>query len=207
MIKAIIFDFDGTLCTTHGLGFEAMQRTAEKFDETISKEKWASFEGLNREEKIKKAFPSKAKEMIPTYNDFYETIFVERAEPLGNAIEALEQLKKNHKLFIFSTKYTDSINKGLTKFGIKDCFLEVLGKENLEKQKPDKWGVEFLLSKYSFKREEVVLVGDSLVDEQASKNAGIRFIQFVNPKEEKNVLGNYSKIRSHLELVTLLPKL
>ena len=51
-----------------------------------------------------------------------------------------------------------------------------------------------MLSKYSLKKEEVVLVGDSLVDEQATQNAEIKFIQFVNPSEEKNVKGKYKKI-------------
>ena len=203
MIKGIIFDFDGTLFHTEHLGKEVIALVCSKLKIEFDVSNWEKLLGKNREDRIKILFPKRKNEILSEFNKEYEKIFADKIFEIGNSLKAIPILSKNYKLFIFSTKYVNLINSGLTKNNLNKYFLEIAGWETFENKKPHKEGIEYILSKYNLKKNEVVLVGDTPLDKEASKNAGIKFILFDNP-HEKITTDAEIIISNHLDLLEIL---
>jgi N-acetyl-D-muramate 6-phosphate phosphatase len=206
MIKGIIFDFDGTLFQTEHLGVKIIQEICEEKGIDFPAKKWTSLIGVNREDRIRKFFPEESDEIIKSYNEKYDKIFFERIHEIGDSEKAIPLLAEKYKLFIFSVKYVYLIKKALEIKKLDKYFEEIVGYESFENKKPSKDGIEHILSKHGFEKNEIVLVGDSILDKDASKNAGISFVLFKNPTEKQEFSSDYS-IKSHLDLVELLNKI
>jgi phosphoglycolate phosphatase-like HAD superfamily hydrolase len=65
--------------------------------------------------------------------------------------------------------------------------------------KPHPESIEKIVQKFDLNKEEVVFVGDSEVDQQAAKSAGIKFISYKNTE-----IANDAFIDDHLALLNVI---
>jgi HAD superfamily hydrolase (TIGR01549 family) len=203
MIKGILFDFDGTLFHTEHLGSKSIAKVCSDLKIDFDIKLWANLPGKNREDRIKVLFPGREKKVLEKFNKEYENLFFKKIVEIGDSVKAIPILNKKYKLFIFSTKYEYFIRKALKKFNLEKYFLEIVGWESFENKKPNREGIDFILSKYNLKNDEIVLVGDSIVDKESATKANIQFIGFNNP-HEKETIRTEMTISSHLDLNDLL---
>ena len=206
MIKGIIFDFDGTLFHTENLGKEVIAQVCSKLKIDFDISNWEKLLGKNREDRINILFPDRKDQILIEFNKEYEKIFADKIFEIGDSLKAIPLLSEQYKLFIFSTKYVSLINAGLIKNNLRKYFLEIIGWETFENKKPHKEGIEYILSKYNFKKDEVVLVGDTNLDKEASENTGIKFVLFDNPHAKRTTEAEII-ISNHLDLLQILHKL
>ena len=87
----------------------------------------------------------------------------------------------NIKIGIVSTAKTELINRTLTHFDI-ECDA-VVGWQ-LFHRKPSAKLVEMILKKLNVKCDEVISIGDSIIDKQMSDNGGVRFIGAIWDSED-----------------------
>jgi HAD superfamily hydrolase (TIGR01509 family) len=70
---------------------------------------------------------------------------------------------------------------------------------DVKNPKPHPESVEKIIQKLNLRKEEVVFVGDSEVDQQTAKSSGVRFIAYKNRE-----IATDAFIEDHLELLNLL---
>jgi len=204
MIKTIIFDFDDTLFSTGGIGSkllkEILKETTFKFDQ----KKYKQLSGLNMQDKLKILYPKNNEELFEKWSKQYDTEFILHTKPFPGAIDAINELTKNKiNLFIFSTKKLKYIQQALKKFNLINSFIEIIAKDNIMTPKPDPSGLNIILSKYSMKRSEIILVGDSLIDEKAALNAQIRFVQ-IDHFHDETIKTAIAKVKDFSELIKFI---
>jgi HAD superfamily hydrolase (TIGR01549 family) len=198
MIKAIIFDSDDTIFNSKGLGSKTLKLICKKHKVKFDKAKYKTLTGMSRCDKAKELF-GENNDIWLEWDKAYEKDYAKYAIALPNAITTLKKLKKQNILFfIFSTKNSWLIKQALEKFGVIDLFEEIVGGEAKPK-KPAPKLMEIILKEYNIKKNEVILVGDSKVDEVAAQNIGVDLIQV-------NYL-NKTKLKSAKHIITNLKQL
>jgi len=204
MIKAIFFDFDDTLFCTSGIGSKLLKEVLKGTTLKFNKKKYKQVKGLNMQEKLKIIYPNDHELLFEKWSKQYDTEFVLHTKPFPGTISMIKELtKKGIKLFIFSTKKLKYIKQALEKYNIANSFTEIIAKDNVVTPKPNPIGLNIILSKYSLKRSEVILVGDSEIDEKAALNAQARFVQ-INHSKDKKIPTAVIKVNSFDELIKFI---
>lgn len=179
--KAVIFDFDYTLGdSTDGIilsvnyalekmGYEPAER--ETIRKTIGLSLPETYIALTGDRRVEKG-------------EEFRTYFVEKADKImtGNsklypdAVEVLAHLKqKNIKMAVVTTKFDYRIEGILAQCNAEGYVSLIVGGNNVVNPKPDPEGTLKVLKTWNLAREEVLYVGDSLVDAKTAKSAGVPF--------------------------------
>ncbi len=186
MIKAIFFDFDETLFSTSGIGSKLLKEVLKETNLKFDQKKYKQVKGLNMQDKLKILYPKEHEKLFKKFSKQYDVEFILHTKPFFGAIDAVNEFtKRGIKLFIFSTKKLKYIKQALEKYGIANLFIEIIAKDNVALPKPNPIGLNIILSKYSLKKSDCVIVGDSVIDEQSALNAQLKFIQINHLNEEK----------------------
>ncbi|MFC1697781.1 HAD family hydrolase [Nanoarchaeota archaeon] len=197
MTKAIIFDLWGTLLHNGVkpspnkqiksiLGLEKMDFSEFIFifEEAFMTQKNPSME--NEFKKVCKTFLVKPeKELI----DKMVKVWKENksfAKPFPETIEVLDGLKKKYKLILLSNTDGFLIQKILKKYDMEKYFEQIVLSCNIGMLKPNPDIFKLILEKNKLKKEEVVMVGDSMIsDIEGAKEVGIKgiLIDLDNPEK------------------------
>ena len=141
MIKAVLFDLDGTLIDTNELIYNAFCTAfKEVLHKDISKEEITSLYGRP----LQDSFSNYTKDIIiieklinthRTYNDLHHDSM---CKPFNGVIELLTKLKeKNIKCGIVTSKRKNVAIRGMTLGGIIDLIDIIISPEDTKKHKPD----------------------------------------------------------------------
>lgn len=178
-IKAILFDFDGTVANTNELIVESWQYVYKKIlgreaDEADIK---ASF-GEPLAVTMAKVFPdTPVDEAIDLYRGHQKDIYEGLIEPFPGMVELIKRLKADGlKVSITTSRLRNSTLIGLKKFGLLETIDEIITCEDTDKHKPDPKPALISLEKLGVKAEEALMVGDSIFDMQCAHNAGVKAV-------------------------------
>lgn len=96
----------------------------------------------------------------------------------------------------------------LKRFNMINYFSIIVAREDVSKMKPDKEGIDFILSKMNLQPDEAIFVGDSWVDAKAANEAGVAFVLIRNDllDAQKYGITIWKHIRSMVELVQIIKK-
>jgi HAD superfamily hydrolase (TIGR01509 family) len=129
--------------------------------------------------------------------DFREYIVHLKMEP--HLLQTLGRLKENGILRVVNTNRTTSMPHVMDRFDLWPFFDMVVTALDVKNPKPHPESVEKILQTFNLKRNEVVFVGDSELDQQAAKSAGIKFIAYKNKEIPSDAF-----IDDHLELLNFI---
>jgi HAD superfamily hydrolase (TIGR01509 family) len=87
----------------------------------------------------------------------------------------------------------------MERFGLWPFFDMVVTALDVKNPKPHPESVEKILQEFNLKKDEVVFVGDSEVDQQTAKSSGVRFVAYKNRE-----IPSDAYIDDHLDLLHLL---
>jgi phosphoglycolate phosphatase-like HAD superfamily hydrolase len=177
-IKAVIFDFDGTVADTMGFLTQlATELISENYNisKDEAKKRYLETTGAEFASQIETIFPShpKNREVVELFEaKKEEDIFEHPIFP--EAVSVLEYFqKKQIKSFICSSTKQEIITKYCNLYNIGHLVTDLFGqKEGFGKREQ----IEFILSHYGLEPEDMLFVGDSLKDYEFTKKKGIRFI-------------------------------
>ncbi|MFS0784321.1 HAD family hydrolase [Bacillus sp. 1P06AnD] len=175
-MKAVIFDFDGTLANTLPLCFYAFQHVFKKYDQAdyAPKDIVAMFgpseTGIIE---LNLMHPDKAG-AIDLYYELYESEHDQYVQPIQMIEKMLQNLKdKGYKLGIYTGKARKSLDISLKALNIGDYFDAAVTGDDVSCPKPDPEGLLNVLKILNVPANETIYVGDSEGDIMAGKAAGM----------------------------------
>jgi pyrophosphatase PpaX len=178
-IKAVLFDFDGTIMDTNDIIIKSWQHT---FLAIEGKERpldaiTSSF-GEPLSITMKSLFPDKdTEEMVNTYRNYQRHIYTDKINMFPGITELISELKlRSYQLGIVTSRLWESTRQGLYKFDIAHMFDAVVSAEDTTVHKPDPAPCLICLDKLGIRPEEAIFVGDSKFDVLCARNAGVQSV-------------------------------
>jgi phosphoglycolate phosphatase len=176
-ISLIIYDFDGTLVDTlfdiadsvnltlADLGLSQLSR------ETIRKYVGKGVERLMSQTLYDTDFTDIPR-AVALFKKHYSENLINHTDFYPHGREILEHFK-NKKQAICSNKPEDFVRRILESLEELDPFDAILGGDSVKSKKPDPEGLNSILKKFNISADEAVLIGDSPVDIETGKRAGV----------------------------------
>ena len=181
MVKAIVFDLDGTLLNTLDDLHMSVNYTMKKFNcPTLEKNQVRALLGNGIKYMINGALPELRRgeidEILPVFKEYYDIHKDDNTAPYDGVIKMLELVKKaGYKTAIVSNKYDQAVQQ--LKDGLFGGYIDfALGQVDGIASKPAPDGVWLALEKLGVSKDEAVYVGDSEVDLLTAKNSELRCI-------------------------------
>jgi pyrophosphatase PpaX len=175
-MKAIVFDFDGTLANTLPICFYAFQNVFKKFDQKdLTSDDIKEMFGPSETGIIRNNLSNPNKtEAIEYFYQKYEAFHKDFVENNTDIIELLELLKKLEiKIGIFTGKAKRSLDISLKALNMEGIFDAMITGDDVIKPKPDAEGLLKALSLLKVERSEAIYIGDSDADVIAGKQANV----------------------------------
>lgn len=175
-MKAVIFDFDGTLANTLPLCFAAFRDVFQQFDGiTYTDEEIVAMFGPPEEEMLTIHLRSnEADAAIERYFELYEARHHEFVQPNAAITQLLDTLKsRGYQLGIFTGKGRRALDISLTKLQMTDYFDAVITGDDVKHHKPHPEGLQHVLALLDTKAEDAIYIGDSNSDMAAGRDAGV----------------------------------
>jgi phosphoglycolate phosphatase-like HAD superfamily hydrolase len=197
-IKAIVFDWDGTIVDTMPLKIKNASRIFKKHYGVSCKytrESYKNHSGVSRKElfnliakdNIGKGLSGfefskiSAEFTLRNINSYKSsTVFNEKYREIFTWLT-----KRNLMLFVSSSAVKDEIVKLAILLNIKDCFLEILG--SFDNFRKGKHHIDYIKKKYALSTNHIMFVGDEKVDMRLSGRLGLMCVGVANGKRKSSL--------------------
>jgi phosphoglycolate phosphatase len=209
-LRAVIFDFDYTLADSSQGAIECINfALAEMGLDLVPAETACRTIGLSLNEtfltladyhdarrcnEFHRLFVQRAEEVMAKLTVLYESV--------PATIEALRE--RGLRLAIVSTKYRRRINEVLEREALLHGFHVVIGGEDVMQHKPHPQGLLEAMKKLECSPASVLYVGDSVVDAELAKRAGVPLLVVLSGVTPRTDFDNYEPV-AVLESVSELP--
>ncbi len=181
MIKAIIFDLDGTIIDSESLSFKAILDCAARWGVPVTKEeagtvvgrKWdEAFEILFARHQIPVSREEATAQVIAHFQDIVrkEVLFVPKVK------EAILDFSQHFRLALVSGSHRADVLWALQKLGVDHLFELVYGAEDYPRSKPAPDGYLKALGNLEVLAEDTVVFEDSVPGLMSAHAAGIRSV-------------------------------
>jgi len=183
-IKAVFLDLDGTIVK---LKYRYMDAKAEVFNmlrlngvpDYVLNLKLSLYENLenvrNYMENLGEGYMyGQLLNLSFKIAEKYELEVASNPELLNGAYEALMELKSmNLKLAIVTNNCLKATELTLSRLKIGEFFELIVARDHVKAMKPNPDLINYALLKLNLKRNEVIMVGDSVIDVKAALRAGV----------------------------------
>jgi pyrophosphatase PpaX len=176
MIKAVLFDLDGTLIDTNDLIIKSFQHTLKKhLNRNVSSSEIVMHFGEPLLTSLERYDKDNADILIQTYRAYNESIHDELTKEIVGVKETLRELKTlGVKVGIVTSKRRALAERGLKLFNLHGLMEVIITPEDTTKHKPDAEPVLKACELLEVLPEEALMVGDSHYDILCGKNAGAK---------------------------------
>jgi HAD superfamily hydrolase (TIGR01549 family) len=195
--KVLLWDFDGVIMDsnpvrTHGFGEVLKSYPARQVEELIKYHKQNG--GLPRYEKFRYFFKNIRHEQVDEEaikhlsKQFTDIMLKKLMDPSLLINDAVSFIKANYKSFIMhivSGSDQIELRKVCDALGLSSYFVSIVGSPIL---KPEL--VKQVLQQYSYNKNEVAFIGDSINDYDAALNNQVDFYGY-NNEDIRHLSGNY----------------
>lgn len=200
MLKAVIFDFDYTLgdstkgivlCMNHAftqMGYPVQE--VEAIRRTVGRRLQDAFHILtgnndeNEAELFTNLFKRKADEVMTISSELYPGV-----------MEMLEKLHENGiKTAIVTTKMRFRVEDILKRFDATVLIDKIVGADDVKIEKPNPEGLLWIIEHFGLGKSEVLYVGDSFIDAETAKNAGVNFAAVLTGTTTREEFEKYKSV-------------
>ncbi len=179
MIKAVLFDLDGTLANTLedlGCSTNFALRQFGCYEQPIEKFKY--FVGNGMKKLIERALPEEKRDeattnkVLQVFMNHYREHFADKTVAYDGITDLVSSLKQKDMKIAVVTNKAHEMAIQVTEKLFGDTFEIVCGKKDDFPAKPDPMLTLQIISEMGFEPKECLFVGDSGVDAQTAVNAG-----------------------------------
>lgn len=210
-LQAVIFDFDYTLADSSQGAIECINfALAEMGLDLVTEDAACRTIGLS----LSETFLTLAEHHDPLRCDEFHRLFVQRAEEVMAKLTALYEFvpatvealsERGLQLAIVSTKYRRRINEVLEREALLHGFHLVIGGEDVKQHKPHPQGLLEAMKRLECSPASVLYVGDSVVDAELAKRAGVPVVVVLSGVTPRTDFDNYEPV-AVLQNVSELPE-
>lgn len=198
----IVLDMDGTMIKSLDAKTKAFRRLFEDFGEDVMdkvEDHHLENPGMNRNQKIKYCYKTflgqnLSYNIIKDLSDKFGKFVLEEIYKcdLMDGLEEFLDENRSSDLYVLSSAPQDEVRDIIEYHGLDSWFIDIIGYPN------DK---ESVLRDLNTKYWDVVMIGDSVTDMNASINANIDFIAMIN--ENNKHLKNQPWVRNFNDLLEM----
>jgi phosphoglycolate phosphatase len=218
-IRFLIFDLDGTLVDSHkDIATSANWALSQMDLPTKTTEEVLGAIGYGIHNLVKLCLPPEQREdsgtrekALALFKEHYSTHLTDHSVLYPGVREFFQSPTWKHLKKVVLTNKVEAYGRDiLQEFKLLSCFSAVIGGDTLPTRKPHPEGILTLLKNHGYTPEETLMIGDSVPDVEAARNAGVRSVGIVagmgNTTELKNAAPDFL-IHSFEELHPLLESL
>lgn len=201
-ISAIIFDCDGVMFDSRQANINYYNHLLAKFNLPAITENEANFIHMHTaEESIRYIFRKTAfvEQALVHRSHLRYTPFIKDMIMEPGLKKLLETLKPQYGLAV-ATNRSDTIGEVLDSNGLKGFFDIVVSSLDVKKPKPHPESIYRILDFFGIAPEKAIYIGDSIVDWQTAKAAGVHFVAFRN--EDLETPWKVSHLKEITDLIT-----
>lgn len=189
-IKGIIFDCDGVLFDSKDVNIKYYNWVKEMFGLpplSLEEEEYVHMHSVHNS--FKKILPP---EFWPRIEEIRKKIDYSKLYPYlkmePGLVELLSDLRQCGFKLAINTNRTNTMLPILEVFGLNHYFFPVITADKLAFPKPYPESLFLILSIWKLEPKEVAYIGDSKVDEECAKRAGVPFWSYKNPGLQAEML-------------------
>lgn len=176
--RLLVFDFDGTLVDTKQDIADSVNRVLNELGlRTLDREILHTFIGKGVNHLMTRSLEGTGYDDLPRAIDafmrHYEEHLMDQTDLFPNCRETLDYFS-NKENTILSNKPTRFISRILEALDCEAPFSTIIGGDLMPAKKPDPGGLLHILEKHQVRPEETLMIGDSLVDVETGKRAGVK---------------------------------
>ena len=176
-VKGVVFDIDGTLIDSYQALFLAFRHTyenmglaplsAEEVRRVLGHGVGNTFHELLGETRVPEA--------MKLFRQKYEEVMRPHTHLLPGAREVIETLHgRGIPLALATNKLGYFARELFEYYGLDKLIAVIVGDGDVSQNKPDPEMLLYAIEKMHLKKEDVIFIGDSPIDIQTGKNAGVR---------------------------------
>jgi HAD superfamily hydrolase (TIGR01509 family) len=212
-VQGLIFDLDGTLADSMEYYYRlACDVTDLAGAPPVTRERLCELMGLGDPDLLRKLLP----EDFPEAEATLERIVRERLPAWARASEEIRPLpgciELLHRLHALDRRLGLATSSGraaayLDRWGVRHLFRAVVGREEVTRRKPHPESVLRCLSELGVEPRDAAYVGDSPIDIQAGRAAGVRTVGVLTGTSSRRALAALDPdhiLESAIELLDLL---
>jgi phosphoglycolate phosphatase len=177
-VRALVFDLDGTLINSkqdliHSVNAMLLELGRQELtEETIS-----GYIGHGAPRLVERALGEKCtgeerQRALEFFLRYYETHKLDTTHAYPGVVETLEKLREM-PMSVLTNKPVRMSMRILDAMGLSKYFRAIYGGNSFATKKPDPLGAKTILRELGAEPREALLVGDSEVDVQTARNAGM----------------------------------
>lgn len=176
----LVFDLDGTLIDSKlDLALAVNAARADAGLEPLPHETVYSYVGNGAPVLIRRALgPGASDEQVEAslefFLNYYREHMLDNTRLYPGVGESLEEWGGKKQLAVLTNKPVKFSRMILDGLGVGKLFARVYGGNSFETKKPDPLGLNHLIKELKIPPPRVLMVGDSAVDVQTARNAGVR---------------------------------
>ena len=181
-MKSAIFDLDGTIADTIADLGDAVNYGLEKLGyPTFDYEAYKKMVGNGVKKLCERALPEDKKGMLSElhklFKEYYDVHYLDKTKPYDGIKETMEKLRDAGVYMAVATNKPEEVAKEIVAKLLPDMrFVKVLGGVDYRPVKPDTAILNEIFAALPDEKNRVFMIGDSNVDVQTAKNAGIECI-------------------------------
>lgn len=178
MIRAVLFDIDGTLLNTTELIFQAYEHSLKTHGHKIVERNiMAKSIGKSLEDCYLDFAPKGDPVLLSKTHNEFQIKNPHLAEVFPDTFRILKKLKKmGFKMAGITNRGKESGILSIKHTGLDKLLDFVLYREDVKKLKPNPEPVLQALKKLKIQKDEAIMVGDSFIDIECGKNAGVKTV-------------------------------
>jgi len=198
-MSLIIFDLDGTLIDSLEdlkVSINYAFRTMNIPERTTDEVRCAIGNGALRliEELIPAAHAHRKNEAFDYFIAHYNDNCAEQTVVYDGVREYLAKVRSHAEIrtALLTNKPETPTKIILQRLGLDSFFDLVIGGDTLPKRKPDPMGIIYAMEYFNFSTEQTIMVGDSIQDIEAARNAGVKSVGITSGFGNTTVIPDWS---------------
>ncbi len=175
MVKAVFLDIDGTLMDTNYLHIEAWAQAFEEVGARPPRSRIHHEVGKGSDRLIPEFVEEGKVERVSELHSEYYGKLQERGHPLPGAKELVASLvERGYEVWLATSAKPEELEHHMEELGAEGKISGVVSSDDAEESKPAPDIFGLALERAGVSPEDAVVVGDSIWDIEAAKEAGVR---------------------------------